>query len=872
MDIHCRTDPRREAVRHARGRNGLDYVELADERHLHAYFLGKLPAELRKDRHTLPDHFAIEGGDVIRNIRIVDVDPVIDPDPERDDFLVIELDRGGDFSPYTLRINGVRGIDPHYAAATFRFRNDCPTDIDCASHHDCVPVPPAEPRLNYLAKDYASFRQLIFDRMALLVPDWRERHVPDIGVTLVELLAYVGDYLSYYQDSVATEAYLGTARQRISVRRHARLVDYILHEGCNARAFVHVNVSQDPPALLPAQLAFVTRSEAGAETEGSPLSPENLAGIPPSTYEWFEPLVADPAKTVQWRTAHNDVAFYTWGQRECCLRKGATRATLLDHWSASTSPAGAATPAARSDAAGSRDRRKHGSEYDAPVPDRALDLHAGDLLILEEVLGARTGLPSDADPERRWAVRLTRVVRAEDPLYPVTFGEGDAVRTLATPVVEIEWAAADALPFALCLSTLGAAPECRYIADVTLARGNVVLVDHGRTLPDEPHGPVPEAVSVSCCECEGHPSDVEARAGSFRPTLDHAPLAFSSPLSKSGRAIPASGLLAHDPRAARAALALLESDGTEWTVQADLLGSGPDDRHFVCEIDNEGIAHLRFGDGESGRLPAAGSTLSARYRIGGGCAGNVGAEAISCLVLKDLRLDGIAFAVRNPLPATGGIEPEPIEEAKLLAPGAFRRQLERAIIAADYASLASADTRLQRAAARLAWTGSWYEADVAVDPLGRESAPTTLLIGIQHHLERYRRMGHDLRVEPAVYVPVTLGLEVCAKPGFDRGHVRAALMACFGSGVDSRGNAGFFHPDRLTFGDGIYLSRIVATAMGVAGVACATVVELHRSFAAPNGELETGVLPLAPFEIAQLDNDPDHPERGQLHIDIGGGR
>ena len=70
------------------------------------------------------------------------------------------------------------------------------------------------------------------------MPDWTERHVPDLGITLVELLAYVGDYLSYYQDAVATEAYLDTARRRISVRRHVRLVDYRMHDGCNARAWV----------------------------------------------------------------------------------------------------------------------------------------------------------------------------------------------------------------------------------------------------------------------------------------------------------------------------------------------------------------------------------------------------------------------------------------------------------------------------------------------------------------------------------------------------------------------------------------------------------------------------------------------------------
>jgi hypothetical protein len=56
-------------------------------------------------------------------------------------------------------------------------------------------------------------------------PSWAERRPSDIGVTLVELLAYAGDRLSYEQDAVANEAYLDTARQRTSMRRHARLVD-----------------------------------------------------------------------------------------------------------------------------------------------------------------------------------------------------------------------------------------------------------------------------------------------------------------------------------------------------------------------------------------------------------------------------------------------------------------------------------------------------------------------------------------------------------------------------------------------------------------------------------------------------------------------
>src|SRR5207247_9993017 len=87
--------------------------------------------------------------------------------------------------------------------------------------------------------------QLRLDRVTRLMSDWKERSVADIGVMLVEILAYVGDHLSYQQDVIATESYLSTARRRVSVRRHARLLDYFMSEGCNARVWVQVQVRRD---------------------------------------------------------------------------------------------------------------------------------------------------------------------------------------------------------------------------------------------------------------------------------------------------------------------------------------------------------------------------------------------------------------------------------------------------------------------------------------------------------------------------------------------------------------------------------------------------------------------------------------------------
>ena len=57
-------------------------------------------------------------------------------------------------------------------------------------------------------------------------PLWVKRSEADFGVMLMEVLSALADELSYLQDRVAAEATIGTATQRLSLVRHARLVDY----------------------------------------------------------------------------------------------------------------------------------------------------------------------------------------------------------------------------------------------------------------------------------------------------------------------------------------------------------------------------------------------------------------------------------------------------------------------------------------------------------------------------------------------------------------------------------------------------------------------------------------------------------------------
>jgi predicted phage baseplate assembly protein len=261
----------------------------------------------------------------------------------------------------------------------------------------------------------------------------------------------------------------------------------------------------------------------------------------------------------------------------------------------------------------------------------------------------------------------------------------------------------------------------------------------------------------------------------------------------------------------------------------------------------------------------------ADYRVGVAVRGNVGADAILRILFDSSLVRNANLRPRNPLPAWGGGAPEPIAEVKLLAPTMFRRRLARAVTADDYARLAELHPAIQRAAAMLRWNGSWTEVPVAIDPLGGQ-ASAGLLEEVRRLLEPYRRVNHDVVVIAATYVPLLLGIHVCVQPGYLRGHVEVALRKVLGSRRQRAGEAGLFHPDRLTFGQNVHVSEIVSAAQAVAGVASVEVTALQRLHGTPALELEESVLRLGPLEIARLDNDPNFPENGRLDLRVEGGR
>jgi hypothetical protein len=765
---------------------------------------------------------------------------------------------------------------------------------------DSLPV-----AIDYLAKDYESFRQLMLSQMAADYPQWNERNPVDLGVAIVEVLAYAADSLSYYQDAVGAEAYLDTARRRISVRRHARLVDYYLHEGSNARTWVQVFVAADPdaPAGTPVLLPVGTQILTGGEEPGrlDPGSPEHHDAVAGGArvFETMTPVVL-------WHE-HNQIALHDWGVEDFQLPAGATSAALAGSFP---------------------------------------HLNPGHVLEIWEAKSPRTGAGIDRDARRCWPVRLVAPPRlSRDSL-------DDA------PITEITWAEDDALPFSLWVSRR---VDGRLVTGLAVACANVVLADQGRTVverlvvvPDSaayrPHlertgltwatpldaaalrGPARDALeprprlalpaivlyelgealfvrratgaaatAAAATAAPSAPSALlaptvapepqpqvairgfTARGGppSFAapppappeppapaPPAPGPPAPFAPPapaprdVGAPSRPAPESTpeadaelelaaleeiLAALGTRAAEAEAGSRKLGLTAWLAQRDLLSAGRFSRAFVVETESDGRAYLRFGDGTYGWRPTAGSRFFAVYRIGNGTEGNVGALSLTQVVTADPRIAGCS----NTIAAYGGTDPEDLAKARLAAPEALYQQ-ERCVTAADCEEIAERVREVRKARAIDRWTGSWRVTCLYVQRHAGRPTDAAFLRRVRARVAPALLAGADLKLSGPLFVPLEIVLAVKVADGYRRAQVERLLLAALGDSANAHGERGFFYPDHFTFGQTVYLAAVLAAARRVPGVAAAEALTFKRLGEPPAGELLRGEIAIAPQEIAML--------------------
>lgn len=716
----------------------------------------------------------------------------------------------GDFSLYTLTLEGA-AVDRRYNGVVFSFKANCPSDLDCkAPAPECPPEVPVDYPVDYSARDFWSYRGALLDFASHRYPEWKDRLEADVGVMFAEVLAAVGDEMAYFQDRIARQPYLETATERKSVRRLARLVDYELDDGQAAATWLDVTVESGAIVLLPAGTPVFAASDAGERTYfelGHGLS--DALSIPPRTF--------------QVRDTWNALAPHLWDEDETCLPYGATELWVVGHHRTSLFPVG---------------------------------------LPSERLLLLKTAPTDPGKPARTHLVK----VRAEDV-------EEDRDHVFEVDVTRLRWDAAYATPFELDLEALEVRANLVPATAGLLRTARFCIGESFATeaMPASIEREGPGGVTIHRVALEGSGSEGLA----FLPTADST-----------------------DVRSLRPEVRLFELEdagggalvrGTEWTWRRSLLGvasSDPEDRHFTLEDGTWGplltwdrpegrIVHrdyrssegftLRFGDGEFGRIPPAGTRFEIVYRLGNGKRGNVAAETLSHLELA-LPIERID----NPLPAEGGRDPEPLDEVRKLAPEAFRAVTFRAVRAEDYAEAVERLPEVQRAGAGLRWTGSWLTLFATPDPIGTARLSPALRETVQDQLDRFRQAGREAHVRAPLYAFLDLEITICIEPWAYRGQVEEQVrVALFGK--RPFGPKGFFDPDRFTFGTPLERSQLEATLHAVAGVRAVKSMKIRRRGFFPLRDFVEPYYQPGANEVVGLENDPLYPERGSLRLVTEGG-
>jgi hypothetical protein len=835
---------RRAAVLQSTLFNGIDFVEIANDQQttLNVHFLNRVPLQ-----GTLTAQPTIQGGETIRTVAVEPLDDASDWGwSEEHLVLTLRVTAPGDFSSYTLTIQSPF-LDPFFNQVQFSFKARCPSDLDCqVQPPPCPPVTADVPPIDYLAKDFLSFRQALLDFSALRYPQWQERSEADFGMMFLEALSAVADDLSYTQDRIAAEAALETATQRRSVVRQARLVDYEPQPATSASVLLQFDVAPGVTAIEHG-LAVIAQG-----SDGSPITFETGTGlldrlIDPQTGGLRAKAPVSPANAL-WNAGKIQPYWFDDSQR--CLKAGATQMYVLGH---------------------------------------GYDFQAGQSLLIE------TEAQTTADPPIRQIVQL---LDAGDAAGPWAVEECDALFTrpvdpgnTSPPYLTCSTSPPSAMaPTAvtrICWRDQDALTVDRDLTRTTVA-GNLVPATQGKTFSGEsfaitapPAGDLTLPATVVRTGPRGTLAD--GTPGTPVPlhlyTLANTPVAWLPPATGSSANLPVPEILLLAQTDSGQLWSwfrrLLDAEqfNTAFTLDAARFSPIARNSDGSTQYDYDGDVGdtIRFGDGVFGQIPNDGTRFAVTYRVGVGAAGNVAADSITQIDPTAAATAGV-MAVTNPLPATGGADAESLDSVRRLAPQAFRAQQFRAVLPADYQAAAQSLPWVQRAGTVFRWTGSWLTVFTTPDPLNSEQVTVTQRTELIDLLNRYRMAGYESYVPDARYVSLDLAIDVCALPEAFRGDVETGVVATLSASGQSGRTAGFFNVNNFTFGQPLERSALEAAIQGVYGVAGVTCIRYRvRGRTAGLAEMPD-VVSVAVDEIIRCDNDPSVPEHGSLQVTVMGGK
>ncbi|MFN0140313.1 MAG: baseplate J/gp47 family protein [Pyrinomonadaceae bacterium] len=795
--------------------------------------------------------FAISGGTRVRGGRAVgqvQVTSITTPFPPRP-ILRLTVTPIGDYSTYSLSIvaSSVEGppaentnvlFDPLFAEIRFKFRPGC-FNNNCAPEWEAALEPPDEPVIDYMAKDYGSFRDTMITAMSVRVPEWQPTSEADLDMVLAELFSVAADELSDYQDRVMNEAYLARLRKRVSLARHARLMDYHIHQGNQASTWLALEIEHDGPAPAPKSFRLTPDIPTGKELKvWAGNSNVATTGDTTETDSSVVFLMHDQTQVHQYL---NNIGLYTWEDTITTLKAGSTRADLvlydnlyLDDLSAVVEPRG-----------------------ESDVKAIAEEIRDGVFtrLLIQEHLNPQTGMLAGVNPEKRQLLNLIpdTAVAMHDPVTDTWF-------------LRVNWEKTDALKYNYCFTVDCPADNpgtaIGTVRNVSLFHGNLVEIFHGRR-------------ETNIYKDEGVPLDIDdpdqplqfhyerTRWGAIC-RLPEIALAYQT-TKTGGDVAPLSTLkvtvdsTADDP----------------WNevpnfIHSDDSAEGGD--HYVVETDENRRSLIRFGNGVNGRELPDGAVVTATYQYGMPLDGNVGLDRI--VNFDTSTIPNAVLDLRqcwNPFDVKSGLDREPAHEIVRRVPEAYRSNQLRAVTLADYVARAENIDGVSRVAARYAWTGSWRTVRVTIDPEGTSELSYQLRKKVADELDAIRLIGDDLEIRPPAFVPLEISVVLCTSPHQWWEDVKFVLEQEFSSGWTPDGRKGFFHPDLWTFGQPLHASEIVGRALQVKGVVHAVPqgvppisvsIKRWNSPSAPTESLTN----LNHNEIILVMNDPDHQERGSIRF------
>ncbi|MGW0630288.1 putative baseplate assembly protein [Streptomyces sp. NPDC002758] len=245
----------------------------------------------------------------------------------------------------------------------------------------------------------------------------------------------------------------------------------------------------------------------------------------------------------------------------------------------------------------------------------------------------------------------------------------------------------------------------------------------------------------------------------------------------------------------------------DWHETTTPVTAGPGDHAYNTATGDDQLTTVVFGDGVHGaRLPTGIENVTAVYRTGIGRLGNTPAGRITLLATRPA---GVRDVV-NPVPATGGADPDGRDQARRNAPLGVTA-LDRLVSVRDHQDFARTFAGIGKAAAVRLSDGRRQLVHVTI--AGIDDVPITpaspLYAGLVQAFHRYGDPQLPVQLAVRELLALVVGGQVRVAPDYRweevEPRVRAALLAAFGFG-------------RRELGQDALLSEAFTVIQGVEGV------------------------------------------------------